>query len=170
MLPFIRKSLCADRVFANWPDGQLRTKCDGASAAFANACIRNGRRYDCLQAGRGRAVYEGHFVDGRREGCGSVVAADGSVYLGAWRDDLMWGPGATSAIFFCSVCMPPHLGPTFDTMENVWLDWPIAFHVQHAQPHPPASAVSGSGHSTHDRLVLCKSVCVSDVMCWLYTY
>ncbi len=55
-----------------------------------------------------------------------MVAADGSMYLGAWRDDIMWGAGALSSILPCSACMPPHLGPSFDAMQSVWLDGPIS--------------------------------------------
>ena len=39
-------------------------------------------------------VYQGHFVDGKREGQGTFVyAATGNVYRGNWHDDVRSGQG-----------------------------------------------------------------------------
>ena len=42
---------------------------------------------------KGEEVYEGEFVNNRREGKGRLIYENGSVYEGEWKDDEMNGRG-----------------------------------------------------------------------------
>ncbi|KAE8993030.1 hypothetical protein PR003_g20734 [Phytophthora rubi] len=75
---------------------------DGAELVIAQSNARyDGEWEDGLPHGYGELVfdaarnirYEGQFVEGKREGNGHMHYADGSVYVGEWKDDVKCGQG-----------------------------------------------------------------------------
>ena len=63
---------------------------DGPTCGFIMTPVRG-----VVQIGKSTACYEGQFVRGVREGLGVITAADGALYEGSLKDNLMWGPGAS---------------------------------------------------------------------------
>lgn len=75
--------------------GQLDLDFDLSIKSYEGSYNINGEPHgsDCVMTWNNGDVYEGSFVNGTRDGQGSLHFADGSYYYGEWKSDLMHGQG-----------------------------------------------------------------------------
>jgi hypothetical protein len=67
--------------------------------------------------GSSRCRYQGEFVDGRREGRGSLSYSNGDSYNGEWMNNLFHGNGIFTTRGF-TLALTPHRGQRYEGLYD----------------------------------------------------